>query len=144
MFRSKKKTGGFLLLEMLISALILVGAVAASMYLFRAGFQYLEKIRENNLISSKVPQALSYIYKAADLDKGKGELLLGENVSLKWEATLIENILLQVPLPEVGNSTPYELYLYEVEFNLATPKLEKTYKTYVTKYKMLTTPETEF
>ncbi|MCS7106346.1 MAG: hypothetical protein N3A56_08080 [Thermodesulfobacteriaceae bacterium] len=136
----KNRVKGFLLLEILVSALILAGAVAAGMYLFRVGFQYLEKIKENNLLSSKVPQALSYIYKAADLNKGEGNLLLGEEVELKWKATLLEKVRPQIPLPETGFSTPYELYLYEVEFTLSTKKLEKTYNTFVTKYKMLTVP----
>lgn len=132
-----------MLLEILVASLILAGAVAAGMYLFRMGFQYLEKIKENNLISSKVPQALSYIYQVAELEKGEEELSLGEAVKLKWKADLYEKVRPQIPY-EAGNFTPYELYLYQVEFTLSTSKLERTYTTFVTRYKMLVRPEVAF
>jgi len=132
------KKGGFLLLEILIASLILAGAVAAGMYLFRTGFQYLEKIKENNLLASKVPQALSYLYQVADLEKGEGEVNLGEEVKLRWRGSLLEKVRPQVTPTGLSNSTPYELYLYGVEFTLSTTKLERDYYTYVTKYKVLT------
>jgi len=132
------KESGFLLLEILIASLILAGAVAAGMYLFRTGFQYLEKIKENNLLASKVPQALSYLYQVADLEKGEGEVNLGEEVKLRWRASLLERVRPQVARAGPDNSTSYELYLYGVEFTLSTPKLERDYYTYVTKYKILT------
>jgi len=137
------KEGGFLLLEILIASLILAGAVAAGMYLFRTGFQYLEKIKENNLLASKVPQALSYLYQVADLEKGEGEVNLGEEVKLRWSASLLEKVRPQVSF-EAGNFTAYELSLYQVEFILSTSKLERTYTTFVTKYKMLIKPGEAF
>ncbi|MEZ0344827.1 MAG: type II secretion system protein [Caldimicrobium sp.] len=136
----KSKKEGFLLLEILVSALILAGAVASAMYLFRTGFQYLERIRENNLISSKVPQALTYLVKEADLSKGQESLSLGEGVTLSWKANLLEKIRPQIESWEGGFSTPYELYLYRVSFSLSSGKIEKTYEMYVTKYKMLISP----
>lgn len=134
----KKK--GFLLIEILISAVILAGAVASAMYLFRTGFQYLEKIKENNLISSKVPQALTYLLKEAYLEKKEGSLSLGEEVILNWKATLIERIRPQITIAEAGLSTPYDLYLYKVEFTLSTKKLQKSYQLSVIRYKMLGKP----
>lgn len=132
---------GFILVEILISALILAGSVAAGMYLFRTGFQYLEKIQENNLLSSKVPQALSYLTKGADLEKKEEEISLGENVILSWKAKLIEKVKPQIALEEAGVYNPYELYLYQVDFTLKHKNTVRSYQILVTKYKMLITPE---
>lgn len=140
----KSKKEGFLLLEILISALILAGAIASAMYLFRTGFQYLEKIKENNLISSKVPQALTYLIKEANLEKGEDTISLGEKVTLNWKATLLEKIRPQIGMAEGGFSTPYELYLYKIEFSLFTSKSQKTYQVFVTRYKMLISPAEVF
>lgn len=138
--RVKLKYQGFLLVEVLISAFILASAVALSMYLFRMGFVYLEKTREINLISSKVPQVIAYLNKVADFSKGKEEIRLGEDILLVWEAKRIEKIKPGVSLSEGGVVYPYELELYEVKYTIKTEKREKNYKTYVVRYKMLFNP----
>lgn len=140
----KSKTRGFLLLEILISALILAGAVASAMYLFRTGIEYLEKVKENNLLSSKIPQVLTYLLKEAELQKGGETISLGERVSLSWRSTLLERIRPQIDIGEGGFSSPYELYLYRVEFTLSTEKTQKSYNVFVTRYKMLISPMEAF
>ncbi len=52
---------GFLILEVMIASLILTAGVAATMYLFRLGFQYLERANDSNLLSSKLPQVINYM-----------------------------------------------------------------------------------
>jgi hypothetical protein len=130
---SKKR--GFLLLEMLISALILAGAVAAGMYLFRTGFQYLEKIEVNNILSAKVPQATTYLLKEAPLEREKGSLSLGEGVTLSWKAERLEKVRPQIrgEFEEIISS--FELYLYQVDFSLSLSNHTKTYRIFVFRYK---------
>jgi Tfp pilus assembly protein PilV len=42
---------GFLVLEILIAGLILTASIAATMYLFRVGTLYLEKVNQSNMLS---------------------------------------------------------------------------------------------
>jgi len=129
------RNSGFLLLEMLISALILAGAVATSMYLFRMGFQYLEKVNLNNKLSAKIPQAISYLIKEAPLERKEGTLSLGDEVILTWKAERLEKVQPQIPAEEGIVSSPLELYLYRVNFTLSLSNYSRDYKLYVFRYK---------
>ncbi|MEO0280524.1 MAG: type II secretion system protein [candidate division WOR-3 bacterium] len=135
-----KRKAGFLLLEVLISALIIGGSIAASFYLFRMGLNYLKKAEESNFFSSKVPQAVSYLTNVAELEKGEGEAFLGGETELIWKSKLLESTRPEVPLPEYGYIRPYELFLYEVEFSLKKGNSQRDYIIKILRYKMLITP----
>jgi len=64
------KTGGFLVLEILIAGLILTSGIAATMYLFRMGFEHLERAKISNTLSAKLIQA-SGLIRTLDLQKKK-------------------------------------------------------------------------
>lgn len=134
----KYKGKGFLLLDILISAFILSGAIASAMYLIRVGFQYLEKIEEQNILSAKVPQAVNYLRKAAKLEEGEGVAFFGEGVELSWRATLVEKLQVTKKTAEdEGTYIPYELYLYRVSFSLKRKGAFREFETFVLRYKML-------
>lgn len=134
----RNKGKGFLLLDILIAAFILSGAIASAMYLFRVGFQYLEKVEEQNVLSTKVPQALSYLNRAANLEDGEGKILLGEGVELSWKAVLVERLKVTKKLAEDEASfSPYELYLYRVSFALERKGTVREFETYILRHRML-------
>lgn len=139
----KKRISGFLLVEILISALIIAGSISACFYLFRMGFVYWQKAEENNKIVKRIPQVVSYLIHVADLEKGEGELSLGEESKVIWKAKLIEKVRPRLPLPEAGFISPYELYLYEVDFSILTNKTKRDYGLKVFRYKRLISPSLE-
>lgn len=143
---SERNSRGFLLLEILISALIIAGAVASAMYLFRLGFQFLEKLRVRNELNSKVPQAVSYLSSGASLEKGAGTLKLGEEVDLRWQAREVERVRPMINLEGEWINATYEISLYAVNFTLTMVKTgdQKNYTLYVTKYKSLYSPQPDF
>ena len=59
---------GFLVLEILIAGLILTASIAATMYLFRMGYNYLDKANQINVLSSKLIQA-SGLLKTLEMEK---------------------------------------------------------------------------
>jgi hypothetical protein len=79
---------GFLVLEVLIAGLILTASIASAMYLFRMGFDHMERVNNVNLLSAKLLQAGSLL-KIAELDKYSGTEDLGDGVIMKWESHLI-------------------------------------------------------
>lgn len=139
----KKRHEGFLLIEILISALIIAGSISASFYLFRMGYDYWQRAEESNRIASKIPQVVSYLTNVAELERGEGELSLGEDVRLKWRARLLEISKPQITLGEGGFVSPYELYLYEVQFNIQSKRTYREHKLAVFRYKMLFSPDFE-
>lgn len=139
----KGREGGFLLIEILISALIIAGSISASFFLFRMGFDYWQRAEESNLLARKVPQVISYLSNVAELEKGEGELDLGEEIRLKWRAELVETSRPQVPLPEAGFISPYELYLYNVSFILEGRRTFREHQIKIFRYRMLFSPTSE-
>lgn len=111
------------------------------MYLFRTGFKSLERIHNSNVLSSKLAQAVRYLNSVAKIEEREGEEALGEGVILKWNSRLIEQMRPTVPYGEAGMISPYELYLYEVEFSLNYKEDERDYRMYVFRYKTLISPE---
>jgi hypothetical protein len=137
---------GFILLDIIIASLILTAAVAASMYLFRIGFKELEQANTIAKISSKIPQAVSYL-KIVDFNKEPiGEESLGQ-VKLNWKAKLTSKTRINTPknlmfgpmgMASAGNSQlPYELYLYHVDFFLSYKNYKNPYHIDILKYKYL-------
>ncbi|MGC9144457.1 hypothetical protein [Hydrogenobaculum sp.] len=135
---------GFILLDIIIASLILTAAVAASMYLFRIGFKELEQANTVAKITSKIPQAVSYL-KTVDFNKEPtGEEDIGQ-VKLSWKAKLTNKTRLNTPKNTLfgpmgsGGSMglPYELYLYHVDFFLSYKNYKNPYHIDILKYKYL-------
>jgi len=137
---TRTRCNGFIVLEILIAGLILTASIAATMYLFRMGFDYLERANQSNLLSSKLTQAAGLI-RTLDMQKSSGEEDIGEGVTLKWEARLLARSKPikgggEFPIPSV-----HELLLYRVNFRLNYKGNVRKYQTDVFKYKPLYSPE---
>jgi len=130
---------GFLVLEILIAGLILTASIAATMYLFRMGYDYLDKANQINVLSSKLMQA-SGLLKALEMEKKSGVEDMGDDVTLKWEAQLLGS---GRPIKGLGESSAasfYELFLYRVNFSLAYQNTSRDYQVNVFRYKQLSSP----
>ena len=130
---------GFIVLDILIAALILTSSIAVTMYLFRMGFDYLERANQSNLLSSKLTQATGLI-RTLDMQKSPGEEDIGEGVILKWEVQLLGR---STPVTEGTESpmlSPYELFLYRVNFRLNYKEIAGEYQVNVFRYKPLYSP----
>lgn len=133
---------GFLVLEILIAGLILTASIAATMYLFRMGYDYLDKANQINVLSSKLMQA-SGLLKALEMEKKSGVEDMGDDVTLKWEAQLLGS---RRPIKGGGESAMasfYELFLYKVNFSLAYQNTNRDYQVNVFRYKQLSSPGVE-
>jgi len=118
---------GFLILEVMIASLILTAGVAATMYLFRLGFQYLERANDSNLLSSKLPQVINYI-KVLDMDAKQGTEDLGDDVIMHWDAGLVETVRPSRETPDGKLKHYFNLYLYKVKIRLDSKKLSREYE----------------
>ena len=130
---------GFIVLDILIAGLILTSSIAATMYLFRMGFDYLERANQSNLLSSKLPQATGLI-RTLDMQKSSGEEDIGEGVTLKWEARLLGS---SKPIKGEGEMTMqsiHELFLYRMNFRLNYKEIVREYQVNVFRYKPLYSP----
>jgi hypothetical protein len=137
---TRTRSKGFIVLDVLISGLILTASIAATMYLFRMGFDYLERANQSNVLSSKVTQAAGLI-RTLDLQKNSGEEDLGDDVTLKWKSQLLG---LSKPIKGEGEMTIqsiHELLLYRVDFSLQYKGNIREYQINVFRYKPLYSPE---
>jgi hypothetical protein len=127
---------GFLILEILIAGLILTSSIAAAMYLFKMGFEYLQKANDSNVISSKLPDAVNLI-KIINLEQKSGTESLSDDVTLKWESRLIDKITPVYQTLEGTVQSLHELYLYKVNFRLEYKTIQREYEINVFRYKTL-------
>jgi len=136
----KNRQQGFIVLDILIAGLILTSSIAATMYLFRMGFDYLERANQSNVLSSKLTQAAGLI-RTLDLQKNSGEEDLGDDVTLKWKSQLLG---FSKPIKGEGEMTIqsiHELFLYRVDFSLQYKGNIREYQINVLRYKPLYSPE---
>jgi Tfp pilus assembly protein PilV len=118
-----KNSRGFLVLEVLIAGLILTASIASAMYLFRMGFDHMERVNNVNLLSAKLLQAGSLL-KIMELERQSGTEELGDGVIMKWEAHLIARNNQNEPgtnsfsVVAVKRNSSHDLFLYRVEFLL--------------------------
>jgi hypothetical protein len=139
---TRTRCNGFIVLEILIAGLILTTSIAATMYLFRMGFDYLERANQSNLLSSKLTQATGLL-RTLDMQRNSGEEDIGEGVILKWEARL-----LSASRPTKGSAkfsefsiqSIHELLLYRVNFSLNYKGNLREYQLNVFRYKPLQLP----
>lgn len=127
---------------MIIAALILTSAIAATMYLFRIGFKELMKTRTVNEVISRIPQAYSYLKTVKFRKHPKGSEKLGQDITLKWNATLIDKgkIVTKSLLFGASSTLPYEFYLYKVDFSITYRHYTKYFSTDVMQYKFIGQP----
>jgi hypothetical protein len=135
----RTRCNGFIVLEILIAGLILTASIAATMYLFRMGFDYLERANQSNLLSTKLTQATGLI-RTLDMEKSSGEEDIGEGVTLKWNARLLSASRPTKGEAEFSVPSMHELLLYQVLFSINYKGMAKEYKINVFRYKPLFTP----
>jgi hypothetical protein len=124
---------GFIVIEILIAGLILTASIAATMYLFRMGFEYLERANQSNVLASKLTQATGLI-QTLELQKKSGEEDIGEGINLKWEARLLGSSRpnrgeADIPVPSI-----HELMLYRVDFSLRYKGMYREYQIHVFRF----------
>ena len=133
--RNRQKEG-FIVIEIMIAGLILTASIAATMYLFRMGFDYLERANQSNVLSSKLTQATGLI-RTLDMEKKSGEEDLGEGVTLKWDARLLDSSRPVKRQVDLSVPSMHELLLYRVLFSLNYKGIVQEYKVNVFRYKPL-------
>jgi hypothetical protein len=125
---------GFIVIEIMIAGLILTASIAATMYLFRMGFDYLERANQSNVLSSKLTQATGLI-RTLDMQKNSGEEDLGEGVTLKWESRLLGSSRPVKGQAENAIASAHDLSLYRVFFSLNYEGIVQEYKLNVFRYR---------
>jgi hypothetical protein len=131
-----RREKGFIVIEILIAGLILTASIAATMYLFRMGFEHLERANQSNILASKLTQATG-LFDTLDLQKKSGEEDIGEGIKLKWDARLLRS---SKPIRGEGEfSIPsfHELLLYRVDFSLRGKETVREYQIHVFRYQPL-------
>lgn len=123
-------------MEVLVACLILTSAVAAGMYLFRTGFNHLDRANTSNVMSSKLPQAINVI-RASDLGTRSGIEDMGDGATLEWAATVLDSV------KQAGAGAPnmYEIFLYKVHMRLTYKKKSREYDLNVFRYRRTGSPE---
>jgi hypothetical protein len=132
---------GFLVLEILIAGLILTASIAATMYLFRMGYEYLEKANQSNVLSSKLI-ATAGLLKALKLENKTGTEDMGNGVTLAWEAKLLLHSTPAAKKDEFSLPSTHEISLYRVDFRLGYRDTVREYQVNVFRSKSLFSPET--
>ena len=134
-----RKHSGSITVDILIAGIVLTAGIAASLYLFRLGYNYLERANTAQLLALKVSQAPA-ILRTLDLSEGSGTQDLGDGVTLKWSARLLAK-----SRPERVGETKmlaiHELYLYEVVLEFHHKEMIRTYKVNLFRSKALVSPE---
>lgn len=134
MTRRASKARGFLVLEILIAGLILTSGIAATMYLFRMGFEHLERAKVSNTLSQKLVQATGLIH-TLDLDRKTGAEDMGDGVSLQWKAGLLSTVQPIAADTKGLTASLYELSLYQVNFILTFQGVSRDYSIHVFRYR---------
>ena len=130
-------------MEVLVACLILTSAVAAGMYLFRTGFAHLDRANTSNVMSSKLPQAITVI-RASDLGKKSGIEDMGDETTLEWAATVLDSVTpagAATANMGAGAANMYEIFLYKVHMKLTYRKKNREYDLNVFRYRRTGSPE---
>ena len=135
----KRLKKGSITIDVLIAGMILTAGIAASMYLFKLGFKYLEKANTANAIALKVSQ-IPALLRTFDFSKESGTEDLGDGVTLEWTSKLIAKSRPE-RLAEIKIPSMHELYLYEVTLKFIYKDKIKTYKIHIFRSKQLVSSE---
>ncbi|MBF0537531.1 MAG: hypothetical protein HQL03_04660 [Nitrospirae bacterium] len=122
---------GFLVIEILIASLILTTSIAATMYLFRVGFQTLQQARQSNMVASKVPLAIDYL-KASEMRGITSAVELGDGVMMVWKSQPLGE---SSPTVTPNSTGLFDIYLYKVGFTLTYETLSRDYELTLFKYR---------
>jgi hypothetical protein len=131
---------GFLVLEILIAGFILTASIAAAMYLFRTGYDYLERANISNTISAKLVQTAG-LFRVLELTKNSGTEDMGNGVTLKWEARLLGSSKPPILGGEVPMPSLHELYLYRINFSLDYKNVSRSYEINAFRFKPISSIE---
>lgn len=155
--RRRAAAGGFLLVEVLISTMILTSGIAATMYLYRVGYESLERVRQSNLVSSKVPYAVNFL-QTDGYAAGNGSEELGDGVVLTWKSRIadrrqpasVEKKKTGKPVdpndffsamgyvddgaPKTSLPEYFTMLLYKVEFTVSYMELRRDYELEVVQF----------
>ena len=126
-----KDEGGFLLIELLISAVILTASIAATMMIFRGGFQQLERADHSNGISAILPQIMNRLQRT-DLNGKEGEEVLGSGIAFHWDARLESESRSGLFVHELARPI-HEIFLYKVHVLLTNGDLSREYDVHIFK-----------
>lgn len=127
-----KNHKGFILIEILISGIILASCIAASMYLFKIGYQHLGKADNVYLIHSKIPVAINLIRAS---EKKEGIEDLGDGVSLRWKSELVAKSIASGQKDQ--KEIKFYIYLYKVYFTVGNQTEQKNYEIYLLKHEKI-------
>ena len=132
---------GFLVLDILIAGVILASCIAATMYLYRVGYESLERANRLNILSGKALHSGSML-RTLISERPSGEEDLGEGVILKWQSKLLGRAQARKVDIEtgLGSFSLHELLLYRVDFSLKYRGYERSYQEDVFRYKTLNVP----
>lgn len=136
----RNREPGFIVLEILIASLVLTASIAATMYLFRMGFNYLERANQSNVLSSKLVQA-SGLLRTLDLEKNSGTEDIGDGVVLKWQARLLGSSRPVKESAEAPIPSLHELFLYRLDFSLNYKGIIREYQINAFRFRPLYSPE---
>ena len=120
-----KGEGGFLILEILVAALILTASIAATMMIFRGGFQQLERADRSNGISAMLPQVLN-VLQHKNLKIQEGEETLAPGIVLRWNASLENESRSGLYLQRLVRPI-HKIFLYKVHVLLTNGELSREY-----------------
>jgi hypothetical protein len=111
----------------MIAGLIITSSIAATMYLFRVGFDSLQRVNAINEVSSRVPPAVNLL-KGVDLSRLKGSENLGGGVTVNWQAEIIAKA--DQRMGEDGAVEPmlHEISLYRVTFTIVEGDVSRDYE----------------
>lgn len=130
----KKKSKGFLLVEVLIACLILTGSIVASYHLLRNALDNYLRAQKSNQISKKVPQVIAFLENIAELEQKRGETVFSQNFLLRWEAKPLERTHLIYRSSNRTNEVSYEISLYHVKFTLIYKDYSRDFNYKILKY----------
>jgi hypothetical protein len=136
----KSRDKGFLVLDILIAGVILASCIAATMYLFRVGFESLERANRLNLISEKALHSASML-RTVIAERPAGEEDLGEGVVLKWQSRLLGHTQPRIKDVDSLALAMHEMMLYRVDFSLNHRGDERTYQQDVFRHKPISEPQ---
>jgi hypothetical protein len=111
----------------MIAGLIITSSIAATMYLFRVGFDSLQRVNGLNRVSSRVPPAVNLL-KGVDLSGLKGSEDLGGGVRVNWQAEVIAKADQRMGDEGVVEPMLHEMSLYKVTFTIVEGDVSRDYE----------------
>jgi len=134
---------GFLVLDILIAGIILASCIAATMYLFRVGYDSLERANRMNVVAEKALHSASML-KSLISERPAGEEDLGEGVTLKWQSRLIGRSVPVRKDVDPPMKSLHEIMLYRVDFTINCRGYEKAYQEDIFRFKPLAGAESGY